>query len=146
MAWVQYDAYQENLLTQADTAVDHDADTFKIALVTATYTPDRATHDFWDDVSANEVSGTNYTAGGNACANPTVTTSGNTTTWDADDPATWSQDGAGFTDARYAILYKDSGVAGTSNLVAYHDFGTDQDNTSGDFTVQLDADGIATIS
>jgi hypothetical protein len=148
MAWVQYDKYQESLMNQVN-AIDHDdnaSTTIKIALVTSSYTPNRATHDFWDDVSTNEVSGTNYTAGGNALASKTVTTATNITTWDANDPATWSQSGSGFSNARYAILYKDTGTPATSPLIAYHDFGSDKGNVDGDLTIQLDSAGIATIS
>ena len=147
MAWVPYDSYLKNMMTGEFTAfIDHDADTFKIALVTSSYTPDRATHDYWDDVSTNEVSGTGYTAGGNETANPAVTVSSNTVKFDADDPATWSQDASGFSNARYAILYKSTGTASTSNLLAYHDFSTDQGNTTGDFSITLDAAGIATLA
>lgn len=147
MAWVPYDSYLKGMMTGEFTAfVDHDGDIFKIMLVTASYIPDRATHDYKDDVDANEVSGTGYTAGGNQIASPTVTVASNVITWDANDPATWSQDAAGFSNARYAILYKDTGVAATSNLIAYNDFGSDKGNVSGDLTIQLDAAGIATLS
>ncbi len=145
MAWVPYDSYLEGMMDGSYTAfVDHDADTFKISLHTVTYSPNRATHQYHSDLT-NEVSGTNYTAGGNACASPTVTVAANVVTWDANDPATWSQSGAGFNDARIAVLYKDSGVSGTSNLVAYNDFGSSKGNVDGDLTVQLDTDGIATL-
>ncbi len=128
--------------------IDHDdaGTTVKIALLTATHTPARATQDFWDDVSANEVTGTNYTAGGNEVATKTVTTAANVTKWDAADPATWAQSGTGFATARYAILYKDTGTPATSPIIAYHDFGSAKGNVDGDLTIQLDAAGIATIS
>jgi hypothetical protein len=147
MAWIQYDKYQESLMNQV-TPIDHDnaGDVVKIAFLDANYTPDRDAHVFWDDVSADEVSGTNYTAGGNEVATKTVTTAGNVTKWDANDPATWATSGAGFADARFAILYKDTGTPATSPLIAYHDFGSDKGNVDGDLTIQLDAAGIATIS
>ena len=152
MAWVFYDAYVKNLLTGEKTAfVDHDADTFKIAFVTNTYVPNRAADIYFDDSGANdpvdeEVTGTNYTQGGNAVANPAVTVAGNVITWDAEDPTTWSQSVAGFSTARYAILYKDSGTDTTANLIAYHDFTTDKGNVAGDLSIQLDATGIYTIA
>jgi len=153
MAWVFYDSYVKNILTAEFTAaINHDADTFKIAFVTDSYTPNRAADVYFDDgIDANdaidhEVSGTGYTQGGNACANPAVTVAGNVITFDADDPATWAQNGAGFSDARYAILYKDTGTDTTSNLIAYHDFGSDKGNVSGDLSIQLDSDGIFTIA
>ena len=45
---------------------------------------------------------------------------------------TWSQDASGFEDARYAILYKDSGAAATSPLIAYADLGGDKGNKAGE--------------
>lgn len=51
--------------------IDFDADTIKGALVQAAYTPSQA-HDFWNDVSGNEASGTGYTAGGQALTTAAV--------------------------------------------------------------------------
>jgi len=145
MAWVVYDSYLKGLLTETDVVyIEHETDTFKIAMTTVTYTPNRATHQHFDNIT-NEVTGTNYTAGGNACANPAVTVSANVIKFDSDDPTTWSQSGTGFSDARIAVLYKDTGTAATSNLVAYNDFGASKGNVDGDFTIELDADGIATL-
>ena len=146
MAWVPYDAYLENRYTAEYTAaIDHEGDTFKICICTVTYTPNRATHIYYDDLT-NEVTGTNYTAGGNEVANPDVGVAANVVTFDADDPATWAQDGSGFNDGRIAVLYKDSGVAGTSNLVAYNDFGSSKGNVDGDLAIELAADGISAES
>jgi len=119
---------------------------FKIALVTSAYTPNQNTHDFWDDASANEVSGTGYTAGGNVLNNPSVSMDGSgNITIDGDDPATWAQDAAGFTNARRAVLIRDTGVAATSEIVAYSDdFGADRGNVAGPYSIQLDAAGIIT--
>lgn len=147
MAWVLYGKYKENLFTQANPVDfdDNSTTTVKIALVTASYTPNVDTHDFWNDVSANDVSGANYTAGGNAIANKSVSApSSGVVTIDADDPATWTQNAAGFTNARYAILYKDTGNAATSPLMAYYDMTTDRNNRDGDFAISLDAQGIFT--
>lgn len=46
-------------------------DTYKCALVTG-YTPSQTAHTRWSDVSANEITGTGYTAGGNTVV-PTFT-------------------------------------------------------------------------
>jgi len=118
----------------------------KCAIVKSTYTPNQNTHDFWDDVSSTEVSGTGYTAGGNVMSNgaASVDVSGNVTV-DLDDPATWSQNGAGFTDGRRAIIYKDTGTASTSRLIAYSDdFGANKGNVDGDFTITLNSAGLFT--
>lgn len=121
------------------------AGTLKMAVVTGSYSPDQAAHDFWNDVSANEVSGTGYTAGGNACASPTWTDggAGGTHVFDANDPATWTQNGSGFSNGRRVVLYYDTGTGSTSRLVGYsNDFGADSGNVAGDFSVAFDAAGI----
>lgn len=121
--------------------------TLKCAIVTSSYTPDQNLHDFWNDVSANEVSGTNYTAGGNSCASPTWSgpDGSGVLTFDASDPATWSQHASGFSTGRRAIIYYDTGVGSTSRLVAYSDdFGAASGNVAGDFSVAFNASGIYT--
>lgn len=122
------------------------AGTLKCAFVTSAYTPDQAVHDFWDDVSANQVSGTNYTPGGNACSTPTWNdNAGGTLFFDANDPTTWSQSASGFSNGRRAILYYDTGTASTSRLVAYtNDAGADFGNVAGNLDVQFNASGIYT--
>lgn len=106
--------------------------------------------DFYDDTTpgTNEVSGTNYTAGGNQCATPTWTgPTGGVLTFDASDPATWSQHASGFSNGRRAILYYDTGVASTSRLVGFSDdFGADLGNVASDFSVAFNASGIYTSS
>jgi len=147
MAWQAYDNYKLKLFNQVD-AIDHDdaGTTIKIALLTNVHTIDLVNDDFWADVVAEEVSGTNYTTLGNVISTKTLGVAGNVITWDADDPATWAQSGAGFSNARYAVLFKDTGVAATSPLIAIHDFTTDQGNVAGDLTIQLDALGILTLA
>jgi hypothetical protein len=107
------------------------------------------THEFFDDVTgvAAEVTGTGYTAGGNAAATPTWTgpDGAGLMTYDATDPAQWAQNGAGFTNARRAVLYWDTGTPATSRLVAYSDdFGADVGNVAGTVDVQFNASGIYT--
>lgn len=120
-------------------AVDLDSDTIKVMLCTSSYSPNQDSHDFKDDVT-NEVSSSGYTAGGAALANKTVTQddTNNLAKFDADD-VTWS--GVTFS-ARYAVLYKDTGVASTSPLIALIDFGSDQSPSSANFTIQWSANGI----
>ncbi len=64
--------------------IDYDADTIKVALLTST-SAFNDTHEFWSDISANEVSGTGYTAGGDTLATKTVnvTDSSALTAWAA---------------------------------------------------------------
>lgn len=123
--------------------IDFNTDTIKCALATSTYTPSQDTHDFFNDIT-NEVSGTGYTAGGVTLTTPTITytTGTNVIALDADD-VSWTS--ASFT-ARYAIVYKSTGTASTSPLLLYVDFGADQTVSSGTFTIQWAAGGLATIT
>jgi hypothetical protein len=132
----------KNILTGAN-VIDFDSDTIKVALATASYTPDQDTHDFFNDVT-NEITGTGYTAGGATLAGKAVTydTATNEVRWDASDTS-WST--ATFT-ARYAIVYKDTGSAATSPLIALIDFGANVSVTAGTFLITWAATGIAKIT
>jgi len=145
MAWTLYTPFKEKLFTLANTIDFDGADTIKCAWLTSAYSAS-ASHAFFGSVSANEVSGTNYTGGGNEIASTTVTTSAGTVTVDGNDPATWSQSSSGFNNGRTVVAYKDTGSAATSPLIAYNTFSANQGNVSGDLTVQLSASGIFTAS
>ena len=115
-------------------------DTFKIALYTSTATIDANTTAY---IATNEVTGTNYTAGGQTLSNLGVVTSNNTATT-----------GTGFTDfsdvtwtnatitARGALIYNTTPSANsnanttlTNAAVCALDFGSDKTSTAGDFTI-----------
>ncbi len=128
--------------TAAD-RIDWVTDTIKTALTTATYTPAQDTHDFFNDVT-NEISGTGYTAGGVTLGSKTLTydTGTNETRLDAAD-AQWTS--ASFT-ARIAPTYKSTGVASTSHLMSYVDFGGDETVASGTFTIQWASSGVMKVT
>lgn len=130
--------------TGTNTPVDFDADDIRVALVDNTTAPAAATHDYWSDLQANEVSGTNYTAGGYALTS-TLTESGGTVTWDADD-ATWAQSGAGFSDAYWGIIYKYNATAANAPLIAYVELGGPKGNTGGSLTISWAGTGIGTLT
>lgn len=140
MADVIYNSFKAKIM---DGSIDLDTDTIKVALVTSTYTPNQDTHDFFDDVT-NEVSGTGYTAGGATLASKTVTadTTDNEGVFDAAD-VTWA---SSTITARGAVIYKSTGTASTSALICYLDFSTDQSSSSGDFTIQWNAEGILNLT
>lgn len=123
------------------------AGTLKMAIFRAV-TPNQNTFDFYDDLvpATNEVTGTSYTARGNACATITwLMDAAGLITLDAADPAAWAQSASGFTLGRRAILYYDTAVNTTSTLVGYSDdFGADVSNVSGIFSIAFDAAGIYT--
>lgn len=124
--------------------VDWDTDTIKVALLSNSYTPDQDTHDYFNDVSSFEVSGTGYTAGGNTLASKTITydSGSNVITLDAAD-TTWS---SSTITARYAVVYASTGTASSSALIGYVDFGSDQSSSNGNFTITWDATGIVRIT
>ena len=102
-----------NFLAKAlNKEVDWDSDTIKVALLTSAYTPNQDTHDYYDDVSGSEVSGTGYSAGGNTLSSKTVTydTATNVIVLDAAD-TTWA---SSTITARYAVVYDDSGATAAS--------------------------------
>ncbi len=135
-----YGLFTQHLL---NALIDWNADTIKCALTTSSYTPNQDTHDFFDDVT-NEVVGTGYSAGGATLGSVTQSynTSTNVMTMDAAD-ASWS---TSTITARYAVLYKSTGVASTSPLIAYFDFSTDRSSSAGTFAVQWNASGIGTLT
>lgn len=114
-------------------SIDFDTDTFKMMLVTSSYTASK-THSKRSDIT-NEVSGTGYTAGGNAAAatvtidnvNNRVDVSWSITSWTT---ATIT--------ARAGVIYKSrGGLASADELVGYVDFGADVTSTAGTFAVTV---------
>ena len=106
--------------------------TFYMALYTSSATLDATTTDY---TATNEVSGTGYTAAGQALTNVNPTTSGTTAFTDFADE-TWTT--ATIT-ARGAMIYNTTTGGGTSTTdsVIILDFGGDKTSTAGDFTVQF---------
>ena len=96
--------YGNGLKTAFNKEVDWDTDTVKMALATSSYTPDQDAHDYWDDVSANEVAGGNgYTTGGETLTAKSITYTGATNTLSMDsDPVTWS---SSTITARYTVIW-----------------------------------------
>jgi hypothetical protein len=114
-------------------------DTLKCALITSAYTPNQDTDQFFSTPAANEVSGTNYTAGGVTLGSKTSAydSATNEERLDAADPA-WT--GAAIT-ARYAVYYKSTGSNSTSPLLVCVNFGADQAVNPGNFSLIVDVTG-----
>ena len=100
-------------------------------------------HDYFADVT-NELSGTGYTAGGNAITTRTATHDTTNDRLELDgDNVTWTGINAGT--AAVAVIYKDTGTDTTSPLIAYIDIADTATNGS-DLTIQWDAEGIIQIA
>ena len=124
--------------------LDWVGDTIKAALVTSAYAPNQGTDEFWSDAVAHELAGTGgYTTGG-------VTLSGNAVSYDSATRESRYDAGdisiAALTPSapfRYMVIYDASpGSAGTDFLLAYLNFGADQDPAGLPFAVQWAATGI----
>jgi hypothetical protein len=124
--------------------IDLDTDTIKVMLLTSSHSQDQDNHEFIDDVSSNEVSGTGYTAGGATLGGASITqdNTNNRGVFDAND-VTWS---SSTITARYAVIYKDTGTPSTSPIVAILDFSENKASSSGNFTIQWHANGVLLLS
>lgn len=130
-----------NLATRAKD-IDIDTNDIKCMLTTNSYTPNQDTHEDKADVT-NEVTGDGYTAGGATLASKSFANTLNVVKFDADD-VTWAN--ATIT-ARRAVLYDDSGATDADKaLLLWVDFGEDKSSSNGDFKIEWNAAGIATIT
>lgn len=115
----------------------------KMAMITDSATPNFDTMDFWNDLSANEVSGTGYTADGQVLTGTEVTLSGGVLTYDATDPA-WTT--STISNAMAGVFYFDRGGATSADeLIGLLDFVTAASSSGGTFTIQINASGLFTL-
>lgn len=102
-AWQPFDNFAKHCMAGT---IDLDTDSFRVALVTSSYTLD-LTDDQWSEISGNEVAnGDGYTTHGNALSSVTFTSSTDTHTWDCAD-FSWTASGSGIT-ARFAVIVHDA--------------------------------------
>ena len=112
-------------------------DTIKVLLTTG-YTP-VATHVYRTDIGSTEITGTNYTAGGQALVSRSVVTDNtNNLGYFTASAVTWANTTLSATGA---IIYKDTGVSSTSPIIAYIDFGGTKTTSASDFVIQWSATG-----
>ncbi len=119
-------SFKKELLEGVHDFLNSGGDTFKIALYTNSASFNAATTAY---TTSNEVTGTNYTAGGNTLTRVNPATSGTTAFTDFAD-TTWS---SSTITARGAMIYNDT--ASGNPAVVILDFGSDKTSTNGDFTV-----------
>lgn len=140
--------YGKGLLKVADRTIDFVNDTIKVMLVNASYTfnPD---HDFADDVSANELSGTGYAGGFNGAgrktlASKTITedTANDRIEFDCAD-LTWTAINAGTIGG--VVVLKEITNDAASPLIAFLD-PSDLVTNGGDVTLVINAEGLLQIS
>ena len=122
---------------------DNSTTTIKVSLHTSAYVPNQDTHEFFSSVT-NEITGTGYTAGGQAITSRTVAADATTneTRLDGADNS-WA---SSTITARIAVIRKDTGTAATSPVLGWVDFGADVSSSNGTFTITWDATGILKIT
>lgn len=137
-----YDSFYEYL---ADGTIDLDTHTFKVRLLSSSYTPS-ASHSTAADLTGELSTANGYTSGGASLGSVTWSQTSGTATFDAAD-TTWTASGGSIT-ARYAVISDASNSPET--LVAYILLDTspaDVTATDGNtFTLQWNASGIFTLS
>jgi hypothetical protein len=119
-----------------------EAETNNYWLLSDAATPDFTTHDFRADLVANEVTGTNWAAGGVDLTSTEITLSGGVLTFDAADVSVASTT---ITNAMAGVLSSQTGADATDKLILLQDFVTAVSTVNGTFTVQHNASGILTI-
>ena len=124
------------------------SDTIKMAFVSNAVTPATTTADpRWGaggstNLSTDEQSGGNMTAGGVTLASFACTLSGGTAKLDATDPATYSQNASNPTSIYHAVIYNDTATG--KNAICSIEMGGPVSGVAGDVTVTFNASGIAT--
>ncbi len=124
-------------------AIDWITDTVRVACLNAP--PAQDTVEFWSDLSATEVVGTNWAAGGQALASKAiiVTAGTNTVALDAADVSVASVTIAGVT---HLAVYKDSGTPSTSPVLGYGILASTSGSSGGTFAITWSASGLLTAA
>lgn len=121
-------------------ALDLGAETYKGALISNSATPDFDNHDLWNDLSGNEVSGTNWAAGGVALTGTAISCSPTGTLMlDAADVSVATTT---LTNARAYVWYA-SALA--NELICLVNFGADYSTVAGTFAITWAATGVFNI-
>lgn len=118
-------SFKQELLVGTHNFTASTGDSFKLALYTSSATLGASTTAY---TTTNEVTGTNYTAGGNTLTSVTPTTSGTTAICDFADLTF----GTATVTARGCLIYNDTQA---DKAVAAIDFGGDKTSTAGNFTI-----------
>lgn len=129
MASIIYNKFLYNLAAKG---INVGTDSFKVMLVTSSYTPNVDTDNDRADVTNEVANGNGYTTGGKSVD---VTLTDDTANDQQDivlPGTTWP---TSTITARGAVYYLDTGVAANDLLVAYIDFGSNIASTNATFTL-----------
>lgn len=142
--------FDQALLDLGEKLHDLSSDTFRYGLITAAVTPSASTSDpRWGSGGGTNLS-TNAVATGTAWTGPvtlasvTWTIVSGTPTFDAADPTAIAQDAAGFTDARWLVIFNHTDAG--KRALAYMDLGSARSIVSGPLTITFNASGVLTLN
>jgi hypothetical protein len=136
MATATFQVYQQFIEHLLHANIDFDTIQPKALLASSSYTPNMDTHDFLDDVVANEVTGTNWAAGGqNTTATITVDAGTNEVRVALSDI---SVNTVTLTDGKHVIVYNSTpGTNATRHLIGYGTFDTALAPTAGTLAIDF---------
>jgi hypothetical protein len=129
----------------AQETFNFDSDTLKLGIIDNSTPPTAAdATPRWGDYSANEVSTAGgYTADGETLANVSWSEADGVATLDADN-VSLAQDGSGFTDAYWGIIYDDT--AANDEAIGFVELGGPVSEQAGPVAVNWNASGILTVT
>ncbi len=145
--------FVQNIIDEFDATnvgFDFTLTTHKVALISDSATPNFDTNTTWSNLSANEVSGTGWAAGGvllsaaaagGTSTAPTLTVSpAGTMMWDMNDVSVASTT---LTNAMAAVFYADALTTPTADaLIVLVDFVTAASTSTGTFGIQFASGGV----
>jgi hypothetical protein len=121
-------------------------DTVKVMALATAYTADQDAHDYVNDVNANEVTGTNLSAGGFTADTVTFSYTSGTNTWKLDH-ADESISTVTASDIKHMAWYVETaGAASTDPLIGYVTWDTALSPSAGTLAVNLDSAGLGTLT
>lgn len=130
-----------NLLLTA--GLDWAADTIMCALLPSTWVLDLESVAYWADVSADEVTGSGYTAGGVTVLDAAIVADGSTVGAGCSGPAFTA---VTVDDVTYAMFYKATGSDATSPLLAVIVYDTPVSVAADDLVVPVPAAGLFLVA
>ena len=144
--------FNEFTVSLGEKKINLETDVIKLALIDNTVTPLVTTATpTWDATSSQEFDGNEvgtgggYVAGGFTVSGPELVRAAAVATFDDDDSdLSLAQDGSGFTDAYWAILYSDTATA--KNAIAFIDLAGPVSEQAGPININFNASGILTIT
>lgn len=145
MATVTIKHYGQWPIKALNEEIDFLDDTIKVLGTTSTHTPNQDTHEYHDDIT-NEVTGTNYTAGGVALTNKSIgyTAGTNVIKIDADDAVFTN---VTISDFKNLHIYDDTpGTSATKPLIGFGVIDTALNPNAGNLTIAFDTAGILTLT